>query len=153
MMQLTIDHLFNHIEHIPQVADWIYTEFWADQPGYSPAFFERLLRQANDPNKILLALVALVAGHPAGTINLIANDDPARPHLAPWLAALVVAVPYRGRGIGTRLVQILGEQARRLGHGQVFLGTDQPAFYSRLGATFYEQASTTLQIMRLPTGL
>jgi predicted N-acetyltransferase YhbS len=152
-MQLTIDHLFNHSEHIPQVADWIYGEFWADKPDYSAAFFERLLCQASDPNKIPLSLVAIADGQPAGIINLIANDDPARLHLTPWLAALVVAAPYRGQGIGTRLVQTLQDNARHLGYTHLFLGTDQPAFYARLGAEPYEQASATLQIMRLPTGL
>jgi predicted N-acetyltransferase YhbS len=152
-MQRVIDHLFNHPEHISQIADWIYTEFWADKPGYSAAFFEGLLRQADDPNQIPLSLVAIAEGHPAGTINLIANDDPARPHLTPWLAALVVIPSRRGQGIGTCLVQTLQENARHLGYTYLFLGTDQPAFYTRLGAEPYEQASETLQIMRLPTGL
>jgi predicted N-acetyltransferase YhbS len=152
-MTIIIDHLFNQSHHQRQIAEWIYAEFWADKPGYSPAFFEGLLSQANNPNQIPLSLVALGNTQPVGTINLIANDDPARPHLTPWLAALVVAPPYRGQGIGTRLVQTLTHHAHRLGHTHLFLGTDQPTFYTRLGAVPYEQASATLQILRLPTAL
>ncbi|HIK44399.1 MAG TPA: GNAT family N-acetyltransferase [Leptolyngbyaceae cyanobacterium M65_K2018_010] len=152
-MQFDIDYLFNHPDQIRPVAEWIYEEFWRDKPGYSVDFFEARLREANHPDQIPLSLLAIADGHPAGTINLIANDDPQRPHLSPWLAALVVVPQYRRRGIGTGLVQALGRAARRLGYGQLFLGTDQPTFYARLGAEFYEQANDTLQIMRLPLSL
>lgn len=150
-MSFTIDHLFNHPTAIPTVTAWIYKEFWADQPGYSPAYFAVLLRQANQPDRIPVSLVALVDQSPVGTINLIDNDDPKRPHLHPWLAALVVAPPYRRQGVGTALVTALATQAQRMGYAHLFLGTDQPDFYTRFGAQHFEQASPTLCIMRLAT--
>jgi predicted N-acetyltransferase YhbS len=149
-VQIVVDHLFHHPDRIPLVASWIYSEFWADKAGYSAAKFEALLRQASDPNAIPLSLLAFVDGQPTGTINLIENDDQRRPHLYPWLAALFVAPEYRRKRVGTALIEVLVREAKRLGFSKMFLGTDQPSYYARIGAQFHEQASETLCILRLP---
>lgn len=150
VMPIQVDHLFRHPEHIGLVAGWIYTAFWADKPGYSEATFDALLRQASDPDAIPLSLLARVDEEPAGTINLIANDDERRPHLYPWLAALFVAQHYRRQGVGRALIAALMDEAGRLGFSEMYLGTDQPDYYARVGAQFHEQATDTLCIMRLP---
>ena len=150
-MRIEIDHLFNHPRHIARVAGAIYDEFWADQNGYSAADLERLLGDANSDSSIPLSFVALALGEPVGTINLIDNDDEARTHLHPWLAALVVLEPHRGQGIGTALVERLLDAAARLGYSELYLGTDAPAFYARFGATIHEHARSDLVIMRCPT--
>lgn len=147
-MDVKIDHLFRHPRHLPLVAEWIYREFWADRPGYSPEFFAGLLRDAADPDRIPLSLLALSDGEPAGTINLIDNDDRSRPHLHPWLAALVVVPAFRKRGLGTLLVRSLLREAGRLGFREVFFGSDIPAYYLKLGAEYVEKATESLWIMR-----
>ncbi len=147
-MTTEIDHLFKHPEHIRVVAEWIYDEFWAGRPGYSIETFDGLLRQANDPSRIPLSLVALHDGDPVGTVNLIESDSPSHPELHPWLAALVVVPKYRHHGIGTRLVRDCVNEARRLDVPELFLGTDIPGFYSRLGASIYKRVDDSLCIMR-----
>ncbi len=149
-MNAQIDHLVYHPEHIRLVAGWIYREFWEGKAGYSVGTFETLLRQAGDPDHVPLSLLALAEGRPAGTVNLIHNDDPERPHLHPWLAALVVVPEFRHHGIGAALVRALAREARRLGFFELFLGTDIPAFYTRLGAQLHEQVTDVFCIMRLP---
>jgi predicted N-acetyltransferase YhbS len=148
-MNIRIDHLFNHPEHIGLVAGWIYNEFWVGKPGYRVEYFEARLREANDPDRIPLSLLAVSDGRPVGTINLIHNDNPKRPDLHPWLAALIVVPEERRRGIGTMLVRALVREAERLGYSDLFLGTDIPAFYERLEAEHYDWATETLQIMRI----
>lgn len=148
---MRIDHLFNHRAHLPTIANAIYEEFWVGRPGYSPAVFEQLLEDASGADRIPLSLVALVDDRPAGTINLIDNDDEARTHLHPWLAALVVFPEYRGHGIGSALVRRLLDEAARLGYGEVFFGTETPEFYTRLGATILEPGSGNLVVMRCAT--
>jgi predicted N-acetyltransferase YhbS len=148
-MNVRIDHLFSHPEHVRLVAGWIYHEFWLGKPGHSVESFEARLREASDPDRIPLSLIAFYEGRPAGTVNLIDNDNPNRPELRPWLAALLVVPEYRGRGIGTRLVRELVREAGRLGFSELFLGTDIPAFYERLGARHYGWATETLRIMRI----
>ena len=143
-----IDYLFNHPERIRTVATWIYEEFWRDKPGYSVETFELLLRQACDPDRIPLSLLALTDGKPAGTVNLIHSDSESRPHLHPWFAALFVHPDFRHQGIGSGLSRALLSEARRLGIPELFLGTDIPAFYAALGAELHEQVSETACIMR-----
>jgi predicted N-acetyltransferase YhbS len=151
-MQLRIEHLFRHPEHLERVAGWIYDEFWVGKAGYSPEFFAGLLRNAIDPDRIPLCRVAFVDGEPVGCVNLIANDDRTRPHLAPWLAALIVRPVQRHRGIGAALVRDVLAHARRLGFDAAYFGTDIQPFYARLGAVHHEQASAELSIMRFDLG-
>ncbi len=145
-----IEPLFRHPRHVPLVAGWIHHEFWEGKAGYTREDLERLLRDASDPDHVPLSLLALAGDRPAGTVNLIHNDDPARPHLHPWLAALVVVPELRRHGIGSALVRALAADAARLGFFELFLGTDIPAYYARLGATVHEQVAGTFCIMRLP---
>lgn len=147
-MIVEVAHLFNHSEHVPLVAGWIYDAFWRDKPGYVVATFERLLRDASDPARIPLSLLAFADGVPAGTVNLIESDSPTRPHLHPWLAALFVAPEHRGSGVGRTLCRAVVAEARRLGVADLYLGTDIPSFYAALGAELYEQLAGSLCIMR-----
>jgi predicted N-acetyltransferase YhbS len=146
-----IDHLFNHAALLPRVARAIHEEFWVGRDGYSREDLERLLGDATSIAQLPLCLVALVDEEFVGTVSLIDNDDPSRPHLHPWLAALVVVETHRRHRIGTALVERLLELAARLGYDAVYLGTDAPAFYARFGASFHEQARPDLVIMRCPT--
>ncbi len=149
-MKARIDHLFDHARHTRLVAGWIYEAFWSGKPGYSVGTFVGLLNQARDPDRVPLSLLAFAGGRPAGTVNLVHSDSEARPDLHPWLAALVVRPEARRRGIGTALVVELAAHAARLGFAELFLGTDIPAFYSRLGAEPYQKVRGDLWIMRMP---
>ncbi len=151
-MSITIAHLFEHPEHVPLVAGWIYDEFWTGRAGYSVATFEGLLRQASDPDRIPLSLLALADDAPAGTVNLVHTDSEARPDLHPWLAALVVVPEHRRRGIGSALVRGLVRHAARLGFAELFLGTDIPAFYTPFGAERFQAVRDDLCIMRIAVG-
>ena len=147
-MKTRIDHLFERPERIPLVAGWIYDEFWNGKPGYSVATFETLLRAARDPDRVPLSLLAFADENPVGTVNLVHTDSETRPDLHPWLAALFVVPEARRWGIGTALVRELNAHAARLGFAELFLGTDSPAFYSRLGAERVQTVRGDLCIMR-----
>ena len=151
-MGTSIGHLFDHPEHVGLVAHWIYDEFWVGKAGYRVETFEDLLRQASDPDRIPLSLLALVDGQPAGTVNLVQCDSQRRPHLFPWLAALVVVPEHRRRGLGSLLVRRVIEEATRLGYEELFLGTDIPSYYAAFGASVYERFEDELCIMRIPLG-
>jgi GNAT superfamily N-acetyltransferase len=149
-VDVRIARLFDSPEHRATVARWIYDEWWADKDRYTPEALEDLLRQAVCLDAIPLCLLALVADEPVGTINLVENDDDSRPHLRPWLAALFVRPSWRRQGIGTLLVRSLQEQARRLRVDGMYLGTDKPDFYARIGATIHERLDQGFCIMYLP---
>ncbi len=148
---LTITHLFDHPDHRPLVAAWIHDAFWRDRPpedGRTVAELEGALGEAGEPDAIPLSLLALVDGRPAGTVNLVEDDDSKRPHLFPWLAALYVAPEFRGRGVGAALVKGLVEHAARIGVVELYLGTDIPDFYRQLGAVVVEREGSHF-VMRL----
>lgn len=149
-MVLTIAHLFEHPYHRPQVAAWIHGAFWKHRPetGRTVERIEGYLQDAADPDAIPLSLIALVDDRPAGTVNLIENDDSKRRHLRPWLAALVVEKAYRRQGVGSALVRSLVWHAARLGLAEMYLGTDIPDFYERLGAAVVERDGDHV-VMRL----
>ena len=83
-------------------------------------------------------------------MNLIESDSPSRPHLHPWLAALVVVPTHRGKGIGRALCVELLRHARRLGVRELFVGAEIPAFYEALGALRHEQLTARHYVLRFP---
>jgi predicted N-acetyltransferase YhbS len=147
-MLVVVAHLFEHPEHRSRIAQLIHDEFWRVVPGASAQTMEARLAQAGDAHAIPLCLIALSGDEPIGVVNLVANDDEAHPEWTPWLAGLVVEPAQRGRGVGTRLVQALRVQARRLGYPRVYFGTDGPGFYARLGAVVQQQVRDDFWFMR-----
>ncbi len=137
-MTPVIRHLFEKPELTGTVAGWIYREFWQGRGGYDLATLEKLLGDAVDPDLIPLSLLAEKDGVPVGTVNLIGHDHSKRPELTPWLAALFVVREFRGMGIGSALVERLLSEAGRLGVERLYLGADNPGFYTRLGAVPHE---------------
>ncbi len=151
---MQIAPLFQHPHLIGAVAQMIYNEFWVEVVGgMSHTDLVVHLTTAVAAQQIPLSLVALVDGQLAGTVNLIENDDARRAHLRPWLAAMVVRADLRGRGVGTALVTALLAEARAMEIPSVFLGTDGPGFYARLGATVREQVRPDFAIMRFELAL
>lgn len=147
MGNISIRHIFDFPEMIPQVADWIYNQFWTDQQVVTAAVLADLLRDNVDANSIPLSLLAFVDETPVGTINLIESDDEAYPHLTPWLAALYVKPEFRDQGIGSVLVKDLLQKARGLKIRKLYLGTERPDFYIRLGAKFLEESKPGFSIL------
>jgi len=152
-MNVEITHLYECPEHLGTVARWIHEEWWSDKPGHTVETMAARLREARDRNAVPLSLVALRDGSPVGTVNLVANDNAERPNLTPWLAALLVAPEYRGRGVGSNLVRSLVGEAARLGFERLYLGADIPQYYARLGWEIYEAFPDAYRIMSIETGV
>ena len=86
--------------------------------------------------------VAMNGDQPVGTASLIESDMTIRSELAPWLASVFVLPEWRGRGIASRLVQRVEEEAREAGIATFYLYTpDQQALYRRLGWQDCEELS------------
>ena len=147
-MQTTVIHLFEQPQYRLPLAALIHNEFWQEVPGASVACMADRLAQAASAHVIPLCLVALQGGVPIGVVNLVHNDDDKHPEWQPWLAGMVVAAPYRGQGVGSLLVQSLLGAARRLNVERVYLGTDGPGFYQRLGAVVHAVPREGFYFMR-----
>jgi GNAT superfamily N-acetyltransferase len=84
---------------------------------------------------IPFALVAEQAGEVCGNALVVDNDEPARPELTPWLAALWVDEEMRKQGVAAALLSEAIERSATLGFGQIHL-VARPAlrgFYTMLG--------------------
>ena len=145
-------HLHTVPQHRPVVAALIHHAFWTEVPGASVQGMALRLAQAASPDALPLSLVALVDDTPVGVVNLVDNDDEGHPEWHPWLAGMVVAEAWRGRSIGSLLVRSLLGEAGRLGVSRVFLGTDGPGFYGRLGAVVHHVPRPGFWFMRFDLG-
>lgn len=134
-MNLRIEPLLRHPQHVAFVARLVYEEFWVGVPdGLTEADLAAAFGGRGAPGRVLASLVALDGDAPVGCVHLIDNDDDSLPDLHPWLAAMVVVAPRRGQGIGSALVRALMQEARAMGFQRLWFGTDGPGFYERLGA-------------------
>jgi predicted N-acetyltransferase YhbS len=143
-----IVHLFEVPEHRAAMAALIHDEFWLTVPGASAECMAARLAEAACADRVPLALVAVHEGQAIGVVNLVESDDDHHPEWTPWLAGMVVAEGWRGRGVGSALVRELLVRAQRLGVGCLYFGTDGPRFYARLGAVLHEQARPGFWFMR-----
>lgn len=152
-MSVRIAALHQHPAHVAFVADLVYREFWDGVPGgLSRDYLERAFGGRAEPGRVIRSLVALEGDTPLGCVHLIDHDDDSLPELSPWLAAMVVVPGRRGQGIGSALVRALLGEARALGHARVWLGTDGPGFYERLGARRHLQRSADFWTMVFELG-
>ncbi|GGX38696.1 GNAT family N-acetyltransferase [Saccharospirillum salsuginis] len=126
-------------EIIPVVASWIWNAFWSDGQGrgYSVTDIAEKLALATE-DALPMAWVAWHERKPVGCVNLIENDDEARQHLRPWIAALYVEPDYRKRGVALDLIETVLSAAAGHGESECFLGTDIPSFYLKQGARIIE---------------
>lgn len=147
--RLRIVPLRQHPQHVPFVARLVHDEFWAGVPGgLTEDDLARALAGRAAPGRVIASLLALDGDEPLGCVHLIDNDDASLPDLHPWLAAMVVVPARRGHGIGSALVRTLLAEARALGFEHVWLGTDGPGFYERLGAVRHRQRSAVFWTLR-----
>lgn len=147
MSHLRIGHLYQTPELTPLVADWIYNQFWTDVEGVTVQSLAGRFQESVSDTNIPLALIGFQGSTPVGTVSLIESDDDERTHLTPWLAALYVKPEFRNQGAGAYLVRELLNKARELKIEKVYLGTERPDFYIRLGAKFHEQVSPSFTIL------
>ena len=146
--QPSLLHLYEVANMRPQAAAMIHAEFWADVPGASTDTMTDRLALATSAHTLPLCRIAVSGGELVGVANLIDYDDPNPRVGRPWLAGLVVAPAWRGRGVGSRLVRAVLDDASRLGEKEVFLGTDSPKFYECLGAARFAELRKDFWLMR-----
>ncbi len=123
-MDVTIGLLADHPEALPTLIEWFERE-WAPYYGNGgPGDAAADLKGSANREELPIALAAFADGALCGTAALKPESVTTHPHLSPWLAALLVAEPYRERGVGRRLVRAVEDLARRHGFDAIYTGVD-----------------------------
>jgi len=129
-----IEYLVDHADDIPTLAQWHHDQWHTITPHLTVADriagFQSRTRRREVPTGFVAVLDEVVVGMAC----LVAHDMETRPELTPWLATVLVAPDYRGRGIGSALSERVVAEARALAFSKVYLVTfDKTSFYARLG--------------------
>ena len=139
-MTCEIHDLRDRSDLLEPVAHAVWAAF-GQQKGSALSDLQAGFRRHLAPGALPFTLVAEAANTFAGTVSLIACDEPAyiersgRSDLAPWLAALWVAPQHRRAGIGAALVQEIEQRAAALGIARLYLSALPPVqgFYEKRG--------------------
>ncbi|WP_434710165.1 GNAT family N-acetyltransferase [Pseudomonas sp. R1-1] len=135
-----IEYLCDRPEFIEELAELNFNEWGEFAPGDSLQARIELMRSACGKGEIPSVVVALQASELLGGALLIDSDLEVRPELTPWLAGVYVKTEHRGKGVASRLINHVVEEARKLGVAQLYLYTDtSQSLYARLGWEVVEE--------------
>jgi predicted N-acetyltransferase YhbS len=155
-VQVEIDYLARHEQHLPLIAEWQLAEFGYLNPSGTLADRMTRLAGALRTDKLPMSFVALSEGQLVGSASILATTV-THQHLRPWLSSVVVPATFRGNGIASALSLRALKEARRLGFETLYLFTPRnEALYARLGWQTIERAmhgETALTIMSRPTAV
>ncbi len=135
---MTLAYLKDFPEHIPTVASWIYHEFPHEMTNTTLGQWTQQMRLSQEKGST--TLIALENNEILGTASLDDEDLPPRSALGPWLASVYVPIEHRSRGLGSKLVEQVEEEAKKQGFSKIYLHThDREGFYLARGWVVLER--------------
>lgn len=140
-MNLRLEFLADHPEHLQQLAVWHHEAFARLNPNASVEQRVEYLKSRMGRRSVPTTVIALLEETLIGSASLVEHDMPGREDLSPWVAAVYVRPDYRRQGVGTRLMRHLEALAKDLGIERLYLFTpDMRPFYETLGWVVLEEA-------------
>ena len=129
-----IVYLAERADLIPELVGWFYEEWGHNYPDLTQASIEGKLRRRLNRDRIPLVLVLLRDDSPIASASLKIREMETHPQYLHWLGSVYVKPEYRGKGIGSNLVQYSVNEAKRLAVYDLYLYTrSRENFYTRLG--------------------
>jgi len=113
-----------------QITDWQYQAFGEPE---SRDFFASIVASSLTGTDFPVTFVAVEAGRTVGTVGFWRCDLISRQDLFPWLAALYVDLPARGKGVSEALQQHVIRYARAQGYSRLWLWSAFGGYYERFG--------------------
>lgn len=130
---MKIVDLKNHPEHLATIAHWHHQQWGYLNPNQTLEMrMDEMRAHLLEP----LVPTTFVAFDQTllGSAAIVVDDMDTHPELTPWLASVYVAPEFRRRGIGSKLVRHMMEQARQHGYAELYLfSPDRARFYAALG--------------------
>jgi GNAT superfamily N-acetyltransferase len=118
-----IDYLADHPAAVPLLRQWFETEWTAYYGPSGPGDAEQDVLAYSSRDTLPIGLVAFDDNQLCGIAVLRADSIRTHSHLGPWVAAGFVLEPFRGRGIGARLIRALEDVARARGYSTIYAAT------------------------------
>ena len=118
----------------PELLDMFCTYFsknWGREVIYRNCMESSLSSDSPLPQWFLLVKKDEICGG----CGLITNDFISRMDLYPWLCALFIEPEYRGRALGSLLIEKCKEDSRKAGFPKLYLCTDHVGYYEHYGFT------------------
>ena len=140
-MTVGIFDLRERPQHVAAVAERIWKAFWQHKGTPFVRIRDVIDAILQTEGGVPFALVAEIDGRPCGNALVIDNDEPAKPDLAPWLAALWVDEDVRSQGIAGALLDEAARRCAGLGVPRLYLNA-RPAlqdFYTARGWRILER--------------
>lgn len=110
----------------------VFWKQWGNENNYK--FYEdAIVHSFTTSTDIPRFYVAIENGQIIGTYALLRNDLNSRQDLCSWLACLYVDEEFRGREIGSKLLQHSLQEAAKKGYDKLYLSTDLEDYYEKYG--------------------
>ncbi len=132
---MQIENIKHHLDAIDTLSEAQF-ELWGPLTGRNTLEeYRKLLHFAAESESLPTTLVAVENATVLGSVNVLENDLPLRPDIAPWLAQLFVFPNFRSRGAGAFLIAGAIAEARKLNKSILYLYTSGtlPNYYEKLG--------------------
>lgn len=137
---MKIDLLGNHLDLLPELAKLHFDEWRHFSPDQTLDDRIVKLRELAKSSDVPLIVVAIDNNQLIGSAALVNEDMKTRKELSPWLASVFVKSEFRKKGIATKLVRHIEQEATRLGIERLFLYTEHARnLYAALGWQDLEQ--------------
>lgn len=111
---------------------------WASEAS-RPVYEDCMLNCLSSPSPLPQWYLLMDGDKIAGGAGLITNDFISRMDLWPWLCALYIEEEYRGRALGSLLLEHAKGDAKKLGFSSVYLCTDHVGYYEKYGFAYLAQ--------------
>ncbi|MDM5327142.1 GNAT family N-acetyltransferase [Neobacillus sp. CF12] len=109
----------------------VFWDVWGNEDNYK--FYEDCMIHSITSKDLPRFFVALENSEIIGTYALLRNDLNSRQDLCPWLACLFVDREYRGKKIGSMLLDHGLKEAEKKGYKKLYLTSDLENFYEKYG--------------------
>ena len=138
---MQIENIKHHLDAIDTLSEAQF-ELWGPLTGRNTLEeYRKLLHFAAESESLPTTLVAVENATVLGSVNVLENDLPLRPDIAPWLAQLFVFPNFRRRSAGALLIAGAIAEARKLNRSIIYLYTSGtlPSYYEKLGWSRMEE--------------
>ena len=138
---MQIENIKHHLDAIDTLSKAQF-ELWGPLTGRNTLKeYRELLHFAAESESLPTTLVAVENTTVLGSVNVLENDLPLRPDIAPWLAQLFVFPNFRRRGAGALLIEGAIAETRKLNRSILYLYTSGtlPSYYEKLGWSRIEE--------------